>query len=69
MATSDEDLLSFEEFRQRVGAAEYTVRRALRELGLRPIPLLHDMRQTGYKLEWVAQVRQWIDARRGAGNG
>jgi hypothetical protein len=66
MAMNDEGLLSFEEFRQRVGVAEYTVRRALRELGLRPIPLLRDMRQTGYKEEWVAQVRQWIDARRGA---
>jgi hypothetical protein len=67
MANNDEELLSFEEFRQRVGAAEYTVRRALRELGIRPIPLLRDMRQTGYKLEWVAQVRQWIDERRLSG--
>jgi hypothetical protein len=60
MPELDSGLLSFDEFRDQVGAAESAVRRALREMGLKPIPLFSDMRRTGYKPEWVAEVRQWI---------
>jgi len=60
MAEPDSGLLSFEEFKEQIGAAESAIRRATRELGIRPIPLLADMRRSGYKPEWVETVRQWL---------
>jgi hypothetical protein len=60
MPDADQELLTFEEFREKIGAAEHAVRRAIREMKLRPIPLLKDMRRTGYKQEWVEEVKQWL---------
>ena len=62
---SDENLLTFEEFSAKVGAADSAVRRAIRELRLKPIQLFADLRRTGYKPEWVKEVQDWIQDHRG----
>jgi len=66
MTQHEDNLLTFDEFRSAVGAAEYAVRRAIKELDIHPIPRLSDMRYTGYKLEWVDMVRNWLLSKRGS---
>lgn len=52
--------LSFDEFRQRVGAAENAVRDAVDALGFEPDIPLEDQRRRIYKEEWIAPVKQYI---------
>lgn len=60
MTEPDETLLSFEEFRARVGAAQHRTRAALLALHLRPIRLDADRRQLRYRAAWIAPVRTWL---------
>jgi hypothetical protein len=58
--TQEEELVEFDRFRELVGATERQVRRAIRELGIRPVPVLSDLRKLRYPVAKVEEVRQWI---------
>lgn len=60
MPEAQGELLTFDEFRARVGAAHNRTRAALLALRLRPVALEADRRQLRYRAEWVAQVQQWL---------
>ena len=58
-----EELLSFDEFRRRVGASEQRTRTALFALELRALRLAGDARKSGYPVAWVEQVKKWLEDR------
>jgi len=58
-----EELLSFDEFRRRVGASEQRTRAALFALDMRALRLAGDARKSGYPAIWVEQVKKWIEDR------
>ncbi len=60
MSNPEEDLVDFDEFRRLVGAAEPTVRKALKALNVEPMPLLSDRRKLRYPVSEVERVREWI---------
>lgn len=60
MAEAHEELLTFDEFRARVGAAQHRTRAALLALRLQPIRLEADRRQLRYPAPWVVPVREWL---------
>lgn len=54
------ELLTFGEFRARVGVSETRVRTALRVLDYQPILLRTDLRHTRYRASWVHPAREWL---------
>lgn len=56
----DETLLTFDQFRARVGAAQHRTRAALLALRLQPVRLDSDRRQLRYRAQWIAPVQQWL---------
>jgi len=54
------DILNFEQFREAVGASHHLVRTALRVLRKEPVKRFDDLRYSGYRLEWVKEVQDWI---------
>ena len=60
MASTSEELVDFDRFRQLVGATGGSVRRAIRELNILPVPVLSDLRKLRYPTSRVVDVRKWI---------
>ena len=60
MPSTSEELVDFDRFRQLVGATEGSVRRAIRELNIQPVPVLSDLRKLRYPTSKVEEVRKWI---------
>jgi hypothetical protein len=60
MAENDE-MLSFAEFKKRLpGYSEPRIRAALLALGYKPVRPVENLRVTRYQVEWVADVRHWL---------
>ena len=60
MSNGQEEYLSFEEFRTRVGFSAQKVRAALMALRLTPQTLPGDMRRLVYLASWVSQVQKYL---------
>ncbi len=66
MTAQDQEVLSFDTFRERVGYPEHRVRAALLALRLQPVPMdPTDMRRKGYPAAWVPTVQEWLRAAAG----
>lgn len=62
-----DDMLTWRQFYDAVGATFKQVRQAMDDLGLEPLRLdISDFRKTSYKREWVEQVRKQILANNNA---
>lgn len=57
---ADKEMIDFDEFRRQVGAAEPSVRAALKALRIEAVPLLSDRRKLRYPTSEVERVREWI---------
>ena len=63
---ADTENVPFEEFRRLVNASYNNVRDAIRELDIKPIRPLNDMRQTLYPVSRVKDVQTWIAQNQGS---
>lgn len=60
LAEEQGNLLTFGEFKARVGAGAVRTRAALGVLNYQPLRLLADLRHTRYSALWVHPVREWL---------